>query len=346
MSRDILLTQITPDPVNARKHFDPVALAELADSIKATGLAVPILLRPSGDKLIIVHGERRFRAISLLGWTSIQAEVRELTADEASWLALVENIQRSDLSPVEEAQAYKAKLDQGLTQTALAKKIGKTQSYIAQKLRLLTLPAPVQYYLSRGAISEGHARQLLRLREFCGDSRKLYDITNFDRVDKLSPDIRVLAVTLLCRPWENPEGIYTDDTTKLDLHCGALDLLIDYVTKHNFSPPSWGVTAYWWAAFAVHNEISVGELDQWIDYWIIHIWSALFASNFRLFYAQEKLEAYQADLIYAGIPSTHKTQRETLDWLEGGVMFYPSGWTDEQIEADKAKEGLNANHAP
>lgn len=164
MSRDILLTLIDPDAANARKHFPTVSLAELAASIGASGLAVPILLRPAGDRFLIVHGERRFRAVKSLGWQTIQADVRDIDADAASWLALVENVQRADLSPIEEAQAYQAKLSMGITQSELGRRIGKTQSHIATKLRFLTLPAQVQQALQEEVISEGHAKQLLRLK--------------------------------------------------------------------------------------------------------------------------------------------------------------------------------------
>lgn len=163
MSRDILISLIDPDPDQPRKYFDEASLAELAQSIQANGLAVPILLRPNGERFIIVHGERRYRAVRLLGWDRVPAEVRDIDPDGAKWLALVENVQRNDLSPVEEALAYQARLSEGLTQEQLGRRIGKTQSYIATKLRLLKLPQPIQDCLNTRAITEGHAKQLLRL---------------------------------------------------------------------------------------------------------------------------------------------------------------------------------------
>lgn len=166
MSRDILLSLIDPDPGQARKVFDAGRLAELAQSMAASGQAVPVLLRPGQDgRFVLVHGERRWRAAQLLGWETLRAEVQDLPPDQARWLALVENLQRADLSPIEEAQAYQAALAGGLTQAALGQKVGKSQSYIAQKLRLLTLPADVQEALCAGQLSEGQARQLLRLRK-------------------------------------------------------------------------------------------------------------------------------------------------------------------------------------
>jgi ParB family chromosome partitioning protein len=105
---------IDPDPEQPRNVFDEATLAELAASMAANGLVVPILLRPAADgRYIIVHGERRWRAAQRLGWDTIPAEVRELAPDEAHWLSLVENVQRADLSPVVEARAYQARLLNG-----------------------------------------------------------------------------------------------------------------------------------------------------------------------------------------------------------------------------------------
>jgi ParB family chromosome partitioning protein len=162
MSRDIPLILIDPDPAQARRIFDVV---ELAASMAATGQAVPVLVRPVGDRFVLVHGERRLRAAQSLGWETIEAEVRDLTPEDARWLALVENVQRADLSPVEEAQAYQAVLATGVTQTELGRRLGKSQSYIATKLRFLALPDEVQRALDTGTINEGHAKQLLRLRD-------------------------------------------------------------------------------------------------------------------------------------------------------------------------------------
>jgi ParB/RepB/Spo0J family partition protein len=163
MSRDIPINLIDRDEAQPRQHFDQTALAELAQSIAANGLAVPILVRPAGERFVIVHGERRYRAVRSIGHETIAADVRDLSDDEAHWLALVENVQRADLSPIEEARAYRARLDEGLTQEALGQRIGKSQSYIATKLRFLKLSDEVQEALTAGAITEGHAKQLLRV---------------------------------------------------------------------------------------------------------------------------------------------------------------------------------------
>lgn len=163
MSRDILLTDIRRDDSQPRKKFDADSIAELAQSIKANGLLSPILLRQDDDGYIIVAGERRYRAVQSLGWETIAADVREIDAGGARWAALVENVQRDDLTPIEEANAYRALLDTGISQTELGKRIGKGQSYIATKLRLLKMPKGLQNSLDTGEINEGHAKQLLRI---------------------------------------------------------------------------------------------------------------------------------------------------------------------------------------
>ena len=140
MSRDIPISLIDADPEQPRKHFDQAAISELAQSMAANGLAVPILVRPVGDRFTIVHGERRWRAATSLDWETIPADVRTLAPEEARWISLVENIQRADLSPIEEARAYQERLATGLTQEQLGQRLGKTQSHVATKLRYLKLP--------------------------------------------------------------------------------------------------------------------------------------------------------------------------------------------------------------
>lgn len=174
MSRDISVLDIDRDPEQPRQHFDETALQELADSMAATGLAVPITVKPAGARYVIVTGERRWRAAQMLGWSTIRADVQDIDAATAQWQTLVENIQRAGLTPIEEALAFQKLVDAGNTQTEIARRIGKTQSYVAQKIRLLRLPAGVQdmlnagrpsvpEMLNAGRLSEGHGRQLLRV---------------------------------------------------------------------------------------------------------------------------------------------------------------------------------------
>src|SRR5512133_1613190 len=144
MSRDINLALIDPDPRQPRHHYDENALQELAASMQANGLMQAITLRPVGDRYVIVGGHRRVRAALALGWKTIRAEVQDISADDAMWLALVENLQREDLSPTEEAHGYEALLACGVTQQALGQRIGKSQSHIATMLRYLRLPEALQ----------------------------------------------------------------------------------------------------------------------------------------------------------------------------------------------------------
>jgi len=164
MSRDISLRLIDTNPRQPRRQFSQEAIEELAQSMTANGLVVPILVHPVGERFVLVHGERRVRAARLLDWETIPADIRkDLTPEEGAWLALVENIQRSDLTPIEEAAAYQEFLSDGITQTELGKRIGKSQSHIATKLRLLNLLEEVQAGLIAGKVTEGHAKQLLRI---------------------------------------------------------------------------------------------------------------------------------------------------------------------------------------
>lgn len=167
MPETIDVTKIKPNPRQPRRRFDEEGLQELADSIGAHGVLNPVLVRPAGDGYELVHGERRWRAARLAGLAQIPAEVRDLSDEEVFEIALAENLQREDLTPVEEAEAFAHYLSDGMTQTALAQKIAKSQSYVAQKLRLLTLYWGTRQWIMSRDITEGHARQLLRLKGIC-----------------------------------------------------------------------------------------------------------------------------------------------------------------------------------
>lgn len=165
--QEIPLKQIIPNTYQPRRQFDEVQLNELAQSIQANGLLQPIIVRLNDDqKYEIIAGERRFRAVELLNWEKISAIVRDYSNQESAALALIENLQREDLNPIEEAQAYQ-QLEQmeQLPQKDLARKLGKSQSYVANKLRLLKLAQPVQQAIITGTISQRHGRALLTLSE-------------------------------------------------------------------------------------------------------------------------------------------------------------------------------------
>ncbi len=161
----VALREITPNPRQPREHFDPIALQELADSIREVGLLQPPIVRKkaSGGYELIM-GERRFRASKLAGLTEIPVIVRETSDKELLREALIENIHRSELNALEEAAAYGELLeDLGVTHDELAAKIGKSRAAITNTIRLLHLPLPVQKRLISGQITPGHARALLGL---------------------------------------------------------------------------------------------------------------------------------------------------------------------------------------
>ena len=150
-----------------RKNFDAEAISELAASIKIHGVIQPLIVRPSGDGFyVIVAGERRYRAAKEAGLTEVPVIITELTSAEAAEVALIENIQRTDLNPVEVAEAYKTLVDDfSLTQQQLADRLGKPRSSIANALRLLDLPEAVKKYVADGRLSDGHAKVLAGLRD-------------------------------------------------------------------------------------------------------------------------------------------------------------------------------------
>ncbi len=158
----IEINKITRNPNQPRKNFDETALQELADSIKQNGVLQPILVRKVGLKYQIVAGERRYQASKLAGLNEIPAVVRDIDDKEVFQLALIENLQRSDLSPMEEAKGYRQLIDsQGLTQDGLAKILSKSRSAIANTLRLMDLPTVVQEMIEQGLLTAGHARAIL-----------------------------------------------------------------------------------------------------------------------------------------------------------------------------------------
>ncbi|WP_022800761.1 ParB/RepB/Spo0J family partition protein [Deinococcus ficus] len=148
-----------------RQVFEPEALAELAQSIREKGVLQPLLVRPRGDAFEIVAGERRWRASQLAGLTELPVIIRDLSDREALEIAIIENLQREDLGPLEEARAYQALMDQGLNQEGVAQAVGKGRSTVANALRLLTLEDAALKALDSGEISAGHARAILAMPE-------------------------------------------------------------------------------------------------------------------------------------------------------------------------------------
>lgn len=169
----IPLSRIRPNPYQPRREFNVEELADLEASLKASGLLQPITVRRQGDAFELVAGERRFRAATNLGWKEIPAVVREYDDQTMLVLALVENLQRADLNPLDEARGYKRLLEEfDYTQQQVADAIGKDRTTIANLLRLLSLPAPIQEMVEQGHLTAGHARAVLA----AGDERAMMEL--------------------------------------------------------------------------------------------------------------------------------------------------------------------------
>ena len=172
------LREIEPDPDQPRKRFDEAALAELAASIQENGLLQPIAVRPKplGAGYLIIAGERRWRAARLAGLDEVPALIKDVTDEQAAALALIENLQREDLDPIEVAEGCRQLIEKyGLTQETAAKRLGKSRSAVTNSLRLLNLPDDVRAKVSDGSLSAGHAEALLglpdaaRIRQAAGE---------------------------------------------------------------------------------------------------------------------------------------------------------------------------------
>ena len=164
--RELAVTEIFANPDQPRKEFDPERLEELAGSLKRHGMVQPIVVKRQNDKYMIITGERRYRAAKLAGLTSVPVVERDIETDQVLEIALIENIQREDLNPIEEAAAISFLMQQhDLTQEEVAERLSKSRPAVANALRLLSLPEAVKKYLRTGALSAGHGRALSALTD-------------------------------------------------------------------------------------------------------------------------------------------------------------------------------------
>lgn len=167
--QEIPVADIKSNPFQPRKNFNPADLSQLEESLQATGLLQPITVRPapnSGEGYELIAGERRLRAAANIGWTRIPAIIKDLSNQEILTLALVENLQRTDLNPVEEANGYHQLIEEfGYTQQTVATMVAKDRSTIANVLRILNLPSAVRLLLQDGQLTQGQARPLLGLED-------------------------------------------------------------------------------------------------------------------------------------------------------------------------------------
>jgi ParB family chromosome partitioning protein len=173
--RHVPLSKIARNPAQPRTQFDPATIKELADSIRERGVLQPVLLRPSGDGYQLVAGERRYIATREAGFTTIPAIVRPLTDRESLLIALIENIQRENLNPIDEARAYyRLATEYGLKHDEIGERVGKDRSTVSNIIRFNNLPVDVQRLLESNKLSAGHARALLSV----ADSKHQTDLAN------------------------------------------------------------------------------------------------------------------------------------------------------------------------
>jgi ParB family transcriptional regulator, chromosome partitioning protein len=163
---EVDLESIVPGPMQPRSHFDEASLESLAESIRSHGIVQPLLVRRRNNVYELIAGERRWRAAKLAGLSRVPVVVKDVPDENLLEIALIENIQRENLNHIEEAQAYKKLIENvGLTQEALASRVGRDRSYITNYLRLLRLPEDLQQLVKEGRLSTGHARTLLALND-------------------------------------------------------------------------------------------------------------------------------------------------------------------------------------
>ena len=196
------MTLIEPNSAQPRKNFDPEAMRELTHSIAMHGVVSPITVRRAGDGYYqIIAGERRWRAARSAGLTEIPALVIEADDKTVMELALIENLQRQDLNPIEEAQGYHSLMEEyGLTQEQVAERVGKSRPAVANALRLLSLPAEAQQMLADGTLSAGHARAVLAIKD---ESLRTHEA--LEKMAGMSVRQAEKFAKGLCRPAEKPK---------------------------------------------------------------------------------------------------------------------------------------------
>jgi ParB family chromosome partitioning protein len=185
---------LSPNPYQPRQDFDEEKMQELISSVRQYGIIQPLVVRPAGEGYQIVAGERRWRAAKNLNLATVPAIVRPYADKELREIALIENLQRHDLNPIEEAQAVKSLMDSlGLTQEDAARKIGRSRSAVANTLRLLNLPEKVQDFVSRGTLTAGQVRPLLSL---AGEDRQIALAEKIIAQDLSARDVEVRVKNL------------------------------------------------------------------------------------------------------------------------------------------------------
>lgn len=194
--REVAIGSIVPNPHQPRLHFDEVKLAELSESIKEHGILQPMVVTPVGENYELIAGERRLQAAKRAGLEKVPVIVREATEQEKLELAIIENIQRHNLNPIEEAKAFLRLIDEfNLQQEAVAKKMGKSRSSVANTLRLLHLPIEIQRAVVEGKISEGHAKALLAI-ENPEKQRAVFDLIIKEELTVRETEMKVRSIAV------------------------------------------------------------------------------------------------------------------------------------------------------
>ena len=222
--KEIPLDLISPNPYQPRKYFDEKSLSELSESIKKYGLLQPIIVVKKNDGYMLIAGERRYRAAKMAGFSEIKAIVADFENENLRELALIENIQREDLNPIELAKSYKELIEEHkITQEELADIIHKSRTQITNTLRLLTLSKEVMELVASGALSQGHAKVLVGLDE---ESQKVVADTI------LGQKLSVRETERLVQNIKNPKK---ESKTKISIDKSILKKTVDILKKRGFS---------------------------------------------------------------------------------------------------------------
>lgn len=237
---ELSVDDILPNRFQPRIKFDDSTIFELSESIKVHGVFQPIIVRPIGDKYEIIAGERRYKASVLAGKTTVPAIIMNINDSDTVEIALIENVQRANLTPIEEAISYKKILDMGyINQESLAQKLGKTQSTIANKLRLLNLDDEVQEALLENKISERHARSLLKLKDF-QDQRNMLEKIISERltVRKTDEEIsKMIDNEQSNNPFNNIINVPAEENTGVNPFNSAINALPAEMNTNNNANP-------------------------------------------------------------------------------------------------------------
>ncbi len=216
------LNEIEPNREQPRKNFDDESISSLADSIKQHGILQPLLVRPYGSSYQIVAGERRWRAARMLGLSEVPVQVKELSDIETMQIALIENLQRENLNPVEEAKGYSELVESfGMTQEEVAKTVGRSRSAVANSMRLLALPDEVLDMLENGDISVGHGKALLSF----DNEEKLIEAARLASQGKLN--VRALEKMAADSKKEGKPKKNSSDNTRIDSYFKEMEISLN-----------------------------------------------------------------------------------------------------------------------